>query len=174
MEFSVDLILEATEESNGFGGFSLHERTVDQPWTKDLLDGDSGEENLRRFTCPDNSSFFVALDDEKFVGGAAGLKYCPDAEFFCMTDGREDIAVLRDIRVDPDSKRSGVGRQLFQAVVDWAKDEGLGMLKIETQNNNVAACRFYRAMGARLGGVQKHAYGGEFSDEVMLLWYLDL
>lgn len=90
-----------------------------------------------------------------------------------MTDGRDDVAVLRDIRVKPGSTRAGVGTALFERVVGWAGESGMQMLKIETQNNNVAACRFYQKMGARLGGVQRHAYG-DYPDEVMLLWYLEL
>ena len=49
-------------------------------------------------------------------------------------------------------------------------------LKAETQNVNVAACRFYAAMGCRLGAIHRFAYAGQphVAGEVMLLWYLDL
>ena len=52
----------------------------------------------------------------------------------------------------------------------------LAQLKIETQNNNVAANRFYQAMGCRLGVIHRFAYAGiaGVEDEVMLLWYLAL
>ena len=173
MEFRVDSVLEVRSDSSRFGAFSIREVPVENPWTKDLWDGRYEVEQLERFTCAHNSVFFLAVEEDKLVGGAAGIRHCDDAEYFCMTDGRDDIAVLRDIRVKPESKRTGVGTVLFEQVVDWARESGMQMLKIETQNNNVAACRFYQKMGARLGGLQRHAYG-DYPDEVMLLWYVDL
>lgn len=91
-----------------------------------------------------------------------------------MTDGRDDIAVLADIRVSETSQRNGIGAALFEAVASWARSEGMEMLKIETQNTNVPACRFYKRVGARLGGIQRHAYDGANKAESMLLWYFDL
>ena len=47
-------------------------------------------------------------------------------------------------------------------------------MKIDTQNDNVPACKFYAKQEARLGEINKYAYYGEDTDEVMLIWYLDL
>jgi hypothetical protein len=50
-------------------------------------------------------------------------------------------------------------------------------LTIETQNTNVAACRFYAARGAELRGIVHHAYAAEaepIASEVQLQWWLDL
>ena len=82
--------------------------------------------------------------------------------------------MLADMRVAPSHQRRRIGAKLFDAVADWGREEGMRLLKIETQNTNVPACRFYQRMGARLGGLQRHAYEGENADEVMLLWYLKL
>ena len=46
-------------------------------------------------------------------------------------------------------------------------------IKIETQNINVPACRFYVRQGCVLGAINRHAYP-EFPTEVKLLWYKDL
>ena len=46
-------------------------------------------------------------------------------------------------------------------------------MKIESQNTNPAACRFYAKNGFELGGVRRGVYA-EYPDEVQLLWYLDL
>jgi GNAT superfamily N-acetyltransferase len=91
-----------------------------------------------------------------------------------MTNGRDDVAVLHDMRVAPSHQRRGIGKRLFETVSEWARNEGMRYLKIETQNTNVPACRFYQKMGARLGGLERHAYAGANSEEVMLLWYLEL
>jgi len=49
-------------------------------------------------------------------------------------------------------------------------------MKIETQNVNVPACRFYQRMGAHLGEIRCYAYAAvpAVAHEVMLNWYLDL
>ena len=50
------------------------------------------------------------------------------------------------------------------------------MMKIETQNVNVGACRFYERMGCVLERVDRLAYSGcpEVAGEVMLVWHLGL
>ena len=60
--------------------------------------------------------------------------------------------------MDPEYKRRGIGKALFRASVEWCREEGLKMLKIETQNVNVPACRFYASQGARLGAINRYAY----------------
>jgi hypothetical protein len=50
-------------------------------------------------------------------------------------------------------------------------------MKIETQNINVDACRFYARMGCELGAIHRRAYItalAELAKEAMLLWYFDL
>jgi hypothetical protein len=46
-------------------------------------------------------------------------------------------------------------------------------LKVETQNINVPACRFYARQGCVLGVIDRFAYP-TLPDEVQLLWYKDL
>jgi len=92
-----------------------------------------------------------------------------------MLEGRTDLAVLWDIRVSPDRRGKGIGTQLFRRAADWARERGCGELKVETQNINVRACRFYAGQGCRLGAIHRHAYREEHvAHETMLLWYLDL
>jgi GNAT superfamily N-acetyltransferase len=97
-----------------------------------------------------------------------------------MLEGRDDLGVLWDIRVAPGYKRHGIGKALFDASVQWCREQGFKMLKIETQNVNVPACRFYASQGARLGAIHRFAYADaawsypDVRDEVMLLWYYKL
>ena len=92
-----------------------------------------------------------------------------------MLAGRDDIAVLWDIRVHPDHRRSGIGTALFAEVVKWSRQKSCKYLKIETQNINVPACRFYAKQGCRLGEINRFAYiEPRVAHEVMLVWYLNL
>jgi GNAT superfamily N-acetyltransferase len=83
------------------------------------------------------------------------------------------LAVLWDIRVQPERRGRGVGKALFYASVDWACRRGCRQLKVETQNVNVAACRFYASQGCELGAIHRYGYAGhpQVGHEAMLLWY---
>ena len=104
------------------------------------------------------------------VGGAA---VAVDTPGLTMLEGRRDLAVLWDIRVSPDARRQGVGSTLFENVEAWALLHGCRQLKIETQNTNVPACRFYERQGCHLRAIHRAVYP-EFPEEVQLLWYKDL
>lgn len=101
------------------------------------------------------------------VGGAAVAWNSPGVE---MLEGRADLAVLWDLRVAPAWRGHGVGSALFRAVEAWGLARGAAWLKVETQNVNVLACRFYARQGCVLGAVHRFAYPA-LPDEVQLLWY---
>lgn len=114
--------------------------------------------------------FFSAVSGGQCVGRAAVARGTSSLD---MLEGRNDLALLWDIRVAPLARRHGVGSALFDAAVTWASSRGCVQLKIETQNVNVAACRFYARRGCVLGAVHPGAYP-ELPDEIQLLWFKDL
>jgi ribosomal protein S18 acetylase RimI-like enzyme len=75
--------------------------------------------------------------------------------------------------VSPAARGRGAGRALFAAAEGWARARGCRELKVETQNVNVPACRFYMRQGCALGAVNRGAYPG-LTGEIQLLWYKDL
>jgi streptothricin acetyltransferase len=85
-----------------------------------------------------------------------------------------NFAYIEDIAVKAPFKRHGVGRALITKAVGWARDRGLPGLMLETQNNNVAACRFYERCGFELGGFDRYLYRALHPDthEIALYWYL--
>ena len=93
-----------------------------------------------------------------------------------MLAGRNDLAVLWDLRVDDAYKHQGVGQALFDMAVDWSRKQGLIQMKIECQNVNIPAVRFYHKQGAALSAVDEYAYyhKPELRHEVQLIWLLDL
>jgi len=58
--------------------------------------------------------------------------------------------------------------------VAWAETKQLPGIMLETQNNNVAACRFYERCGFKLGGFDRYLYKGitQSTEEIALYWYL--
>ena len=113
---------------------------------------------------------FAAFDGKNRIGGATAAWKTPDLE---MLENRDDLVCLWDMRVHPDYRHRGVGHRLFEAVTGWARERQCTNLKIETQDINVLACRFYARQGCELRGINKDAYAVEL-DEIQLLWYRDL
>jgi GNAT superfamily N-acetyltransferase len=160
--------------NQGLGGFHLCEEKVALPYIKDY-DGyeDGGPERwLKRFDTR-NWGIFLAFQGKRHVGGATVAFNTAGVH---MLAGRKDLAVLWDIRVHPDFRRCGVGTVLMNYLAKWSRKRGCRQVKIETQNVNVPACRFYAKQGCRLGEINQYGYFGnpQVEHEIMLVWYLDL
>jgi len=153
------------------GAFVLAERGLADPWLKDY-DADSGEGPTRWANRFDISKwgFLSAWMDDRRVGAAVVAFDTPGVE---MLEGRRDLAVLWDLRVVPEARGQGAGAALFRAAEDWARARGCTELKIETQNINVPACRFYARQGCVLRAVDPAAYP-TLPGEIQLLWYKPL
>jgi GNAT superfamily N-acetyltransferase len=168
--FEVKSMLEVELVDGGLGGMLLHERPV-RPYIKDYdANGESPANWPRRFNVT-NWGFFLARVGNGLVGAAA-VAFQTTGVF--MLEVRMDLSVLWDIRVRPEAH--GTGIPLFRYAAEWSRLRGCTQMKIETQNVNVPACRFYQRMGARLGEIHCHGYAAvpAVAHEVMLNWYLDL
>jgi streptothricin acetyltransferase len=82
--------------------------------------------------------------------------------------------IVEDVAIDAAHRGHGLARRLMDAAGGWAKALGMPGLRLETQSNNVAACRFYRRYGFTLGGHDRHLYRALHpgTTEVALYWYL--
>jgi GNAT superfamily N-acetyltransferase len=114
--------------------------------------------------------FLAAHEAGQRVGGAVVVHRSQGIE---LLEGRDDLAVLWDIRVAPDARGRGVGSALLGAAERWARERGARVLKVETQNTNAPACRFYARHGFDLRVVNRGAYP-TLPDEIQLFWYKDL
>jgi ribosomal protein S18 acetylase RimI-like enzyme len=146
-------------------------RTLDAPVLKDY-DAQPGNHPLdwpSRFDVR-GWGFLAARSGGLRVGGAVIVARGPDIE---MLEGRDELALLWDIRVAPASRNHGVGTALLTAGEAWARARGARVLKVETQNTNVPACRFYASHGFVLRAVYRGEYP-KLPHEAQLLWYKDL
>ncbi|MFZ6003926.1 MAG: GNAT family N-acetyltransferase [Actinomycetota bacterium] len=168
--FEVASVLGPEALEDGLARVRLAERSVEVPWLKDYdaIDGGPGQWATRFDVA--NWGLLGAFDGERRIGGAVVAFDTPNVD---MLRGRRDLAVLWDLRVASESRRSGVGRALFRAAEDWARERGCRVLEVETQHVNVPACRFYVRMGCSLVSVDRHAYP-KLPDEAQLIWRRDL
>jgi GNAT superfamily N-acetyltransferase len=169
--FEVDRVLEVTVPQGGLGGFLLLERPLAVPYRKDYdaLPGNHPTEWARHFDLS-NWGLLAARLEGRRVGGAL-IAFSTDGVH--MLEGRSDLAVLWDLRVSPELRRSGVGSALFAATEAWGRARGCRQLKIETQNVNVPACKFYASRGCVLASIHRFAYP-DLPEEVQLFWYKEL
>src|SRR5690606_34245505 len=115
--------------------------------------------------------FFVARLAGTLVGGTT---VAVDAKGeLVLAEGRDDLAVLWDLRVSSTARGHGVGAALFRAAEVWAAARACREMKVESQNINVPACRFYARQGCVLSEVRPGAYPN-LPDEIQLLWRKDL
>ena len=160
--------------NGGLGGIKLREEKVMPSYIKDYDAYEDGgpAEWPKRFDIR-NWGIFLALDKTRLLGGAVVAFNTPGVH---MLSGRTDLAVLWNLRVHPDFRRRGIGTKLFNRAASWSRKRGCVQLKIETQNVNVPACRFYAKQGCQLGEINRYAYAAhpKVRHEVMLVWYLDL
>ena len=61
--------------------------------------------------------------------------------------GAPDVAHLYSMWVDPGTRRSGVGRELLQAVVSWARSANARRLILRVTRSNAPAVQLYEKAG---------------------------
>ncbi|HEU4387958.1 MAG TPA: GNAT family N-acetyltransferase, partial [Blastocatellia bacterium] len=167
VQISFEVVSTFVAQADGQGSFRLVEHPVGSPYTKNYdAISETPAEWADRF---DTSrwTLLLARDDDRCIGGATVAVDTPAVE---LLEGRDDLALLWDIRVAPAYRGRGIGQSLFAAAEAVAAAQGCRELKVETQNINVAACRFYAAMGCTLRAVRENAYPA-CPGEAQFLWY---
>ena len=139
------------------GKWTYTEEIYDDPYIKaypnDSCDCDDYIDN------PDKAVFFAYLDSECI--GQVILKR-----------DWSKYAFIEDICVAGSARGHGIGTALIQKAIEWAKDSGLDGLALETQDNNLNACRFYAKCGFVIGAVNTMLYRNFDNDEFAVFWYL--
>jgi ribosomal protein S18 acetylase RimI-like enzyme len=148
--------------------WNLSEETVPE-FFKDY---DTLERPIDWFTRFDMSKWiiFSAFQNDVRIGSLIVAFNTPGVY---MLEGRTDLALLWDIRIATEFRNRGIGSLLFEKAVMWSMERGCTELKVETQDINVAACRFYAKMGFQLRTIRHNQYPG-LPDEIQFLWYREL
>lgn len=166
------LRVELVEE--GLGGILLKKEPINHPYIKDYdKTSEGGPSEWPSHFDIKNWGLFLAYEETIPV---AGTTIAFNTNGINMLEGRDDLSVLWDIRVQPEKRGNGIGKSLFIKACEWSAQRGCKQMKIETQNINTNACHFYKKMGCNLGMIHRYAYHHDphISHEVMLNWYIDL
>jgi aminoglycoside 6'-N-acetyltransferase I len=91
----------------------------------------------------DAINFIARADDHRPIGFAeAGLRH----DYVNGTES-SPVAFLEGIFVDPAFRRTGVARQLVDAVENWARQQGCSEFASDTGIANVASQELHNALG---------------------------
>ena len=84
------------------------------------------------------------------------------------------FAHVDELAVAACARRHGVAKSLLEVVKFWSHKKNLPGIMLETQNNNIGACRLYERCGYQVGGVDHLRYRGidPQTREVAIFWYL--
>jgi len=98
-------------------------------------------EMTRGLTQPNSHVMLVAEDDGAPIGMAFGVmpKRRPE--------DRTDAPHLGGMWVDPAARGRGAGRALAEAVLDWARERGFGLIALWVTEGNAPAIVLYERMG---------------------------
>ncbi len=112
-----------------------------------------------------------------------------DGLYLMVEDGARPVALIDveterwrraanvwHVFIDRAYRRQGLGTQLMQRAIDWARGAGLRGIVCETQTNNWPACRFYQKLGFQLCGIDDHFYSNDdiALKEVALFWWYEI
>lgn len=81
-------------------------------------------------------------------------------------------AFIENICVAKSARGLGIGTDLIKKATEWAKNSNLNGLALETQDNNLWACRFYAKCGFVIGAVDTMLYRNFDNEEFAVFWYL--
>ena len=122
------------------------------PWSENSIRHDLEENVVARW--------LVMTDEKDSVVAYAAMWLVMDEAHIC------------NIAVAPGYRGSGCGRQIAQALIRCAKDEGMRLMTLEVRRSNEIAQGLYHSLGFTDVGYRKRYY--EDNREDALIMFLDL
>lgn len=134
--------------------FALHLTTLEQPLVKHYPLDAAGVDYYRGLVIAGHAFGAFAGDASGEADTCIGIALC-DPQPWNRT------LIVQEFHIAPEYHRRGVGRALMAAVEAHARALGMRCILCETQNTNVPAIRFYRALGFTLDGLDISLYGND-------------
>lgn len=108
-----------------------------------------------------DSAIFMAFLDDAPVG------------HIVISTNWNGFAHIDELAVHAPARRHGVAKALLDVAQFWSRKKKLPGIMLETQNNNLGACRLYERCGYVMGGIDYLRYRGidPQTAEVALFWY---
>ncbi|MFN3857785.1 MAG: GNAT family N-acetyltransferase [Caulobacter sp.] len=112
----------------------------------DVFDYPVRPDQARAFLADPGHEIVVARQDGRIIGMATGV--------VLLHPDKQPAFFINEVGVDEDQRRSGVGRQLVEHLLEIARERGCRGIWLATEEDNVAARALYRRTMAReTGGI---------------------
>lgn len=103
------------------------------------------DEELKEIIADDVRPIFVAVDEDEEVIGYAFCVFLQHVNNNILTDIK--TLYIDDLCVDENKRGMHIGRQLYEYVVDFAKEQGCYNLTLNVWSCNQSAIKFYEKCG---------------------------
>jgi len=118
----------------------VHDRYADVTWPER-----EGADDFRRLLENEQAVVLIARDAGVAVGMVVGYTSEPSPTRRAVT-----VGVLRSMYVRRDARANGVGRQLTEAFLEWARERGCAEARVDSFFDNEAARRLYERAGFKV------------------------
>ncbi len=81
-----------------------------------------------------------------------------------------DEGQITNIATHPDYRRQGYGRAIVEALVKYAKMNGLDSISLEVRESNRAAIELYTKLGFKVEGKRKDFYTKPTENALIMIW----
>ncbi len=125
----------------------LEHKCFSIPWSRGMFEDELYNPN----------AFYMVLEVSGQICGYAGL-------WKILDEGH-----ITNVAVHPDFRRSGYGRRLIDALIDYAKKCELIALTLEVRVSNIAAISLYESFGFKPQGRRKHYYSDN-NEDALIMW----
>lgn len=105
-----------------------------------LLDEEWDVAQGEKFLANPDNALFLAFVEENVAGFLTAYR-------LQMLDSRRAEVLLYEVAVDENYQRRGIGKQLVEAVKDWARELGAENVWVLTYASNTAAMALYKSGG---------------------------
>lgn len=105
------------------------------------------DEELLEIINDDNRSILVAVDEDDQVCGYAFLVFKQYVDNNILTDIK--TLYIDDLCVDEDKRGQHIGRELYEAVLAFAKENGCYNVTLNVWSCNESAMKFYEKCGLK-------------------------
>jgi ribosomal protein S18 acetylase RimI-like enzyme len=130
-------------------------------------------EPYKKILTVDPADYSTFIDNPKKVIFFADVEGIPAGQVKIIPWWNK-FACIEELTVDAEFRGKGIGQALMRRAIEWAREQNYPGVMLETQTNNVPACKLYEKCGFVLSGFDLNAYKNDpdCRDEIALYWYL--
>lgn len=122
---------------------------------KKSFDDPLKEETVKKGLRGKNSFYYALCENESLVA------------FLCYERVLEEAQII-SVAVHPDWRKKGLGKKLFEEVIECSQKDGVELFTLEVRSDNTAARALYEAVGFEVVGVRKNYYTSPVCDALLM------